>query len=82
LLKKRNKKDKSLKRHYCICKTNDETRSMVKCDICQVWYHLDCLGYTEKDMALLEASPSFVCPLCIKKEMKQKRIQCHPVVYI
>ena len=74
LLKKRNKKDKPQKKQYCICKTNDDSRAMVRCDICQVWYHLDCLGYIEaEDIAALEATPTFICPICSQKEFNRKK---------
>ena len=36
--------DQNGERTYCICKkTYDENRSMIGCDNCDKWDHLDCL---------------------------------------
>jgi len=31
----------------CIC-NKDDGKTMLLCDGCQIWYHLDCLGYSEE----------------------------------
>ncbi|KAF9524680.1 hypothetical protein CPB83DRAFT_860921 [Crepidotus variabilis] len=28
----------------CICHGKDDGRQLVQCDLCQTWYHLDCIG--------------------------------------
>ena len=32
----------------CIC-GRDDGKTMLICDNCEKWYHLDCLGYTEEE---------------------------------
>jgi hypothetical protein len=49
---------------YCICKrpwSEDEGRDMVGCDVCQDWFHLDCVGIkTLKEVENID----YKCPTC------------------
>lgn len=31
-------------RLYCLCRTADESASMIGCDKCEEWYHFECVG--------------------------------------
>jgi hypothetical protein len=49
---------------YCICKRpfhEDEGRDMVGCDVCQDWFHLDCVGI--KTLEEVE-NIDYTCPKC------------------
>lgn len=52
---------------YCICRTNSE-KKMVACDVCNEWFHLECINLSEE---LAEQIPQFVCSGCVRR----KRIQ-------
>lgn len=52
---------------YCVCRANGEEK-MVACDTCNEWFHLECIGLSEK---LANQIPQFVCSAC----MKRKRVQ-------
>lgn len=50
---------------YCICRGPDDHRFMIGCDICEDWFHGECVDIA-KDVGenLIER---FVCPLCHEK---------------
>ena len=61
---------------YCVCRSRyDPTRPMICCDVCDEWYHYECVGLCipssnddnnsnkeEED----DEEQSYVCPRCIK----------------
>lgn len=54
----RNKKEKV----YCICRTPyDETKFYVGCDLCNNWFHGDCVGITEESSKTMT---EFICSEC------------------
>ncbi|CAM8881009.1 unnamed protein product [Rhodiola kirilowii] len=42
---------------YCICRKPNDQRPMIACDICDEWYHFDCLK-------LVVAPKTFICGAC------------------
>ncbi|CAO1387556.1 unnamed protein product [Diamesa hyperborea] len=46
---------------YCICRTSDSTRFMICCDLCEEWYHGDCIHITEKEAKLIK---KYFCEKC------------------
>ncbi|KAL1494312.1 hypothetical protein ABEB36_009929 [Hypothenemus hampei] len=55
---------------YCICRTPyDETKFYVGCDLCNNWFHGDCVGITEESSKDLT---EFVCDECRQARETQK----------
>lgn len=48
---------------YCICRQPFNDTFMIACDVCNEWYHGDCVGMTEDEGRLLE-DEQYVCPFC------------------
>lgn len=47
---------------YCLCRTPyDETKFYVGCDLCNNWFHGDCVGITEE---MSKTMSEFVCTEC------------------
>lgn len=47
---------------YCLCRTPyDETKFYVGCDLCNNWFHGDCVGITEE---MSKSLSEFVCTEC------------------
>ncbi|CAH2355929.1 hypothetical protein CLIB1423_39S00166 [[Candida] railenensis] len=46
---------------YCVCR-EPEAGTMIGCDICKEWYHIQCIQESEK--ADLEDSDYYACPFC------------------
>ncbi|XP_071692833.1 lysine-specific demethylase JMJ17 [Rutidosis leptorrhynchoides] len=42
---------------YCICRKPYDQRAMIACDICDEWYHFDCIE-------LSSAPKTYICPAC------------------
>ncbi|BET00710.1 CpG Hypothetical protein protein zinc finger C terminal domain [Nesidiocoris tenuis] len=34
---------------YCICRSPDSSRFMIGCDLCEEWFHGDCIGISKRD---------------------------------
>lgn len=55
---------------YCICRTPyDETKFYVGCDLCNNWFHGDCVGITEESSKSLT---EFICTECKQARDTQK----------
>ncbi|XP_050310711.1 nucleosome-remodeling factor subunit NURF301 isoform X3 [Anthonomus grandis grandis] len=55
---------------YCICRTPyDETKFYVGCDLCNNWFHGDCVGITEE---LSKTLTEFICDECRQARETQK----------
>ena len=49
---------------YCICqKPYDASKTMIRCDFCEEWYHLECLGISKNEMKNLSNS-EWKCIIC------------------
>ncbi|XP_066157343.1 nucleosome-remodeling factor subunit NURF301 isoform X1 [Euwallacea fornicatus] len=58
---------------YCICRTPyDETKFYVGCDLCNNWFHGDCVGITEESSKTLT---EFVCDEC-KQARETQKLYC------
>ncbi|CAH1170436.1 unnamed protein product [Phaedon cochleariae] len=58
---------------YCICQTPyDETKFYVGCDLCNNWFHGDCVGITEESSKTLT---EFVCNEC-KQARDTHKLYC------
>ncbi|KAF7256136.1 hypothetical protein EG68_07097, partial [Paragonimus skrjabini miyazakii] len=52
---------------YCVCKTPyDPAREYLGCDLCQDWFHFECVGLSSEDAARL--GDSWHCPECKQAE--------------
>ncbi|KAG1292260.1 hypothetical protein G6F66_007116 [Rhizopus arrhizus] len=51
---------------YCICR-KPESGLMVKCDICNEWYHSSCVRVPR---SVVKSSMSYICPVCDYGEKK------------
>ena len=50
---------------YCICrKPLNPNLLYVRCDACQLWFHLSCMGLTKEQAEELD---TFKCTQCVKK---------------
>ncbi|KAJ8968859.1 hypothetical protein NQ317_016782 [Molorchus minor] len=55
---------------YCLCRTPyDETKFYVGCDLCNNWFHGDCVGITEESSKTLT---EFICSECKQARDTQK----------
>jgi len=61
---------------YCLCKTPyDEMRFYVGCDLCNNWFHGDCVGISE---AQAESMDEFICDDCKRQQhgVEQEELYC------
>ena len=54
---------------YCICRKADlgqESQTMVMCDSCETWYHIQCVNITPREFKALERNKNstFYCQFC------------------
>ncbi|KAF7271636.1 hypothetical protein GWI33_015487 [Rhynchophorus ferrugineus] len=65
-----NQKGLKKEKVYCICRTPyDETKFYVGCDLCNNWFHGDCVGITEESSKSLT---EFICDECRQAREEQK----------
>ena len=46
---------------YCLCRKGDNGGFMIQCDLCDEWYHGDCVNVTEE---LANTFRTYHCPKC------------------
>lgn len=64
--------EEEVEKLYCICrKPYDENTSgkMIECTNCKEWFHLDCIGMSEKQFKEMK-NEKYSCETCTKKEKK------------
>ncbi|CAB3404470.1 unnamed protein product [Caenorhabditis bovis] len=55
---------------HCSCRTlYDETKFYLNCDMCNVWFHGDCVGVTQKRASKMDG---WTCADCLNEERKIK----------
>ncbi|CDW58450.1 Nucleosome-remodeling factor subunit BPTF [Trichuris trichiura] len=58
-------RERTVQELHCICRTPyDESRPYVCCDVCEGWFHCECVGLTAE---AAEAIPLYVCKICDEK---------------
>uniref|UniRef100_H2ZCM5 PHD-type domain-containing protein n=1 Tax=Ciona savignyi TaxID=51511 RepID=H2ZCM5_CIOSA len=61
-------------RLWCICRKPHNNRFMISCDICEDWFHGDCVGITlQRGKKMEEKHQEYVCPNCLQKSKKDTR---------
>ena len=62
---------------FCLCREPyDENRFMIACDTCNEWYHLECIGLSEREGKILaRATKPYLCPICKKNKKEQQQQQ-------
>ncbi|XRB00188.1 lysine-specific demethylase [Pycnococcus provasolii] len=74
---------------YCICRRFYNGGTMLGCDLCGDWYHVDCLGLNAKAVRTI-GDGVYVCPLCtaasidptgfdVCKQLSQRRFPAYHV---
>lgn len=63
-----NKDEDDPNRLWCICRKPHGGRFMVCCDLCNEWFHGECIGVSRKQSREIELSTSlWFCPTCTDK---------------
>uniref|UniRef100_A0A5S6QJZ2 PHD-type domain-containing protein n=1 Tax=Trichuris muris TaxID=70415 RepID=A0A5S6QJZ2_TRIMR len=58
-------RERTVQELHCVCRTPyDMSRAYVCCDLCDGWFHCECVGLTAETA---EAIPSYVCNICEEK---------------
>ncbi|XP_039262185.2 death-inducer obliterator 1-like [Styela clava] len=61
-------------RLWCICKKPHNGRFMISCDVCEEWFHGDCVGVTvQRGKQMEKKGEEYVCPSCLKSKGKQPK---------
>lgn len=50
---------------YCICQKANVEMTLIGCDNCNEWYHLDCVNVTEQQLQTIE---NYTCPVCCHRQ--------------
>lgn len=59
-------------RLWCICRKPHNGRFMISCDVCEEWFHGDCVGVTvQRGKQMEKKGEEYVCPTCLKNKGKQ-----------
>ncbi|KAL0089630.1 hypothetical protein J3Q64DRAFT_1729499 [Phycomyces blakesleeanus] len=60
---------------YCFCRTPyDAPRFMIACDLCDQWFHGECIGISEKQSEFIG---HYFCHSCAKREGKKTSWKAH-----
>ncbi|XP_078480954.1 uncharacterized protein LOC100185461 [Ciona intestinalis] len=58
-------------RLWCICRKPHNNRFMISCDVCEDWFHGDCVGISlQRGKKMEQKQEDYICPNCIKKSKK------------
>jgi hypothetical protein len=47
---------------YCICNKEIKNCCMVACEICDNWFHLNCINISKKELSYMDY---YLCPFCL-----------------
>lgn len=62
------------KKLWCICRKPHSGRFMISCDICEEWFHGDCVGISvHRGKQMERKGEEYVCPSCIEKSSKKQK---------
>ena len=59
--------NKGSERLYCTCRKPDDGKTMVECETCQEWFHIQCLNMTKNQVKKMD---SFNCNECEKRHIQ------------
>jgi hypothetical protein len=63
------------KKLYCICQTPyDNSRLMVGCDICNNWFHVQCVGLSDDQVQDIE---TYVCETCKDDDAESETLEAN-----
>lgn len=48
-------------RHYCFCRRPDNYKTMIQCDNCHEWYHVECIQLNEENVKIID---EWTCAMC------------------
>lgn len=59
---------------WCICRKPHGGRFMISCDVCEEWFHGDCVGISvNRGKKMEKKGEEYVCPACIEKSSKKQK---------
>jgi len=82
LLSRSNEKTERPEGQYCVCQGADDGRLMICCDMCQEWFHSECIGVeadkakmpqAKKKRTSLQEEEEFICLSCCLTVNRQYR---------
>jgi hypothetical protein len=71
-----NKTDNESDEVYCLCRRPQQgDEPMIGCDVCDEWYHFECVGLTLQDAQLIDR---YVCPVCERRTFSSLSLMLFP----
>ncbi|CAG8441747.1 2762_t:CDS:2 [Diversispora eburnea] len=73
----------SNEKHYCFCRRPDNYKTMIQCDNCSEWYHVECIQLNDKSVKNIE---DWTCAMCaegienIAKKIKKLLIKLRKII--
>lgn len=62
---------------FCLCKTQEDgVRPMIQCDLCQDWFHFDCIGLNAVLLFIHsqeQVPENYKCPICQNRILKKEK---------